>query len=93
MSVRKALATGVSRATSSSARLRVAASSLYLARSSCRATKLEKARPPSLSAFMVSSMRRTSGCTMIGSAALSLATAPVGARLWMRSRAYSTAFW
>ena len=43
------------------------------------------ARAASLNDLMVISMRRTSGCTMIGSAGLSVAFAPDSARPCSRS--------
>mmetsp|Transcript_2828 Transcript_2828/g.10007 ORF Transcript_2828/g.10007 Transcript_2828/m.10007 type:complete len:323 (-) Transcript_2828:424-1392(-) len=50
-------------------------------------------RPPSAIAFCVSSMRRTSGCTMMGSAGPDGFFLPVSERMARRSLAYHSAFW
>ncbi len=65
-SVNIAFTTGVISATKSSASARAAGSGCFAARSSSIATQPASARAPSMKARMVSSMRRTSGWTMIG---------------------------
>ncbi|MNT54164.1 hypothetical protein D3C72_1913020 [compost metagenome] len=92
-SVWQAFEIGVRKLTRVSARSRSPASSAWWATSirvaACRASR----RLPSTSDLMVSSMRRTSGCTRIGSAGLSGNLAPLSERDCRRSRLYFSAFW
>ena len=69
----------------SSAAWRALSSPERCATSLCSAVHSTSARAASLKARMVISMRRTSGCTMIGSAALSGNFAPASARPCRRS--------
>src|ERR1039457_6342797 len=71
MSVSTPLTTGGSRPMASSALGRSLSSSERRATSPLSAVHSTSARPASLKARMVISVRRTAGCTMIGSAALS----------------------
>ena len=75
-SVSTPLITGVSRPMWSSAAWRAFASSERCATSACSAVHSTSARAASLKALIVISVRRTSGCTMIGSAGLSVYFAP-----------------
>ncbi len=84
-SVRNALTIGVRNATRSSERLRCASSGFMCELSISRPVRKHSTRPPSTSAFCVSSMRRTSGWTMIGSAGLPGALGPVSERPCRRS--------
>ncbi len=86
-SVMNALAIGVRKASIESAAFFCSSSWLRWTMSTCLAAKYSIARLPSAKAFMVSSMRRTSGCTMIGSAGFSGAFGPVSERICRRSRA------
>ncbi|MNV60121.1 hypothetical protein D3C71_1525750 [compost metagenome] len=87
LSVMKALTMGVSSATSSPLSLRTFSSGWLCSLSSSSVQKICSARPPSAYALAVSSILRTSGCTMMGSASLSLAFTPESERIWMRSLA------
>ena len=49
--------------------------------------------PPSATAFCVSSIVRTAGCQMIGSAAASGSLVPERARMDLRSLQYHSEFW
>ena len=85
MSVNIALMIGVINDTKSSAACRTAASGWRMATSCSTAVSTPSARQPSMFARMVSSIRRTSGWTMIGSAGLSGCLAPFNARPCTRS--------
>ena len=87
LSVTKALTMGVSSATSSSLSLRTFSSGWLCALSSSSVQNTCSARAPSAYALAVSSILRTSGCTMMGSASLSGAFLPDRLRIWMRSLA------
>mmetsp|Transcript_28950 Transcript_28950/g.68342 ORF Transcript_28950/g.68342 Transcript_28950/m.68342 type:complete len:241 (+) Transcript_28950:639-1361(+) len=95
-SVRKPFRIGVKNPIRSSAR-RAAASSPAASASIC--TSLSSAhsytieRPASAMHFCVSSIRRTSGCTMIGSAGPLGFLTPDSERMARRSLAYQRAFW
>ena len=77
----------VRNATRSLERRRSASSGFRCVESISRPVRKQSTRPPSTNAFCVSSMRRTSGWTMIGSAGLSFAFGPVIARPCRRSLA------
>ena len=78
---------GVSIWMRSSAASRVAASGCECASSISMPTHSESARAPSVKDFWIISMRRTSGCTMIGSAGPLAFFGPVSERPCRRSRA------
>ena len=87
MSVKCALMIGVSICTRSSAASRLSASGWLCASSISMPTHSDSARAASVNDFWIISMRRTSGCTMIGSAGPLAFFGPVSERPWMRSRA------